>query len=132
MDNIDLDKFIKNDTLDLTQMDLSMFKMDAESEQFKYLKIRSDVWIKKLENKYPNIIAKYLPDDPGNITVKMNNWKLNNKIILLIGEPNEKSILMINTTGYNLPNNMIIEGINFKEEFEYFCQILDKMILLIK
>lgn len=121
------------DTLDLTKMDLSDYKMDPESEQFRYLKIKSEVWIKKLEEKYIKIIARYQKDDPGNITIRMEKWKFNNKIILLLSDNNDNSYIIINTEKkHNLPNNSKLKGKNIKEEFNNFCEIFDKMILLIE
>ncbi len=105
---------------------------DMSPETFKYLKIKSDVWIQKLSEKYPGVIAKYPEKDPGNVSVRLKNWIDSNdstKLIALLGDKSDPNSFWIRNSSFNsnLPCNGIIPKSNFSTEFAMFCDVLDKL-----
>ncbi len=65
--------------------------MSKDTQEIKYLTIKTNDFIKKLQEKYENIVVFCIENDPWNLRIGFQNWGANNKIIYVIGDKNEQS-----------------------------------------
>ena len=105
---------------------------DMSPETFKYLTIKSNVWIEKLNKKYPGISAKYLEKDPGNVVVRLKNWLDSNdstSLRIIMGDKHNPCSFWVRNSSFesSLGNNGMIPKSSFNVEFEMFCEVLDKL-----
>jgi hypothetical protein len=103
--------------------------MSKDSQELKYLTIKTNAFMKKLQEKYENIVVMCVENDPGNLRIGFQSWGPNHKIILVLGGKNEKSF-WINNVNFktNVNNNGVIESNNLNKEFEDLCIIIDKLL----
>lgn len=100
--------------------------MSKDSQESKYLMIKTNAFIKKLQEKYESIIVFCVENDPGNLRIGFQNWGSNNKIIYVIGDKNDKSFWINNVKFKNsVKNNGAIEPNNINKEFEDLCLVID-------
>ncbi len=101
-----------------------------DPEEFKYLKVKTKVIVKKLEEKYPDIVTMILEKDPGNIKIGFKQWGPDHRLILLLGNKGQSSFWMNNLNfKTNLSCNGQIEAGNFNDEFEQLCKVIDQAII---
>lgn len=97
--------------------------------EYKYLSVKTDIFIKKLKEKYPDLVAMCVENDPGNLRVGFKEWGVNSKIVLLLGSKNQNSH-WVNNVDFktNVKNNSKLSCESFNKEFEEFCVILDNLM----
>jgi len=100
--------------------------MSNDTQETKYLTIKTNAFIKKLQEKYENIVVFCIENDPGNLRIGFQLWGPDHKIIYVIGDKNEQSF-WINTVKFknSVKNNGAIEPSNINKEFEDLCLVID-------
>jgi hypothetical protein len=102
--------------------------MSNNTNETKYLAIKTNTFMQKLKEKYKNIVIMCIESDPGNLRIGFQNWEPNHKIVLVLGGKNEQSFLINNVSFKNsIKNNGSIEPNNLNKEFEDLCIIIDKL-----
>ena len=103
--------------------------LKAETENNKYLKVKTNAFMQKLKETYVDIVVMCVKDDPGNLRVGFQSWGPDHVIIYLVGGKNQGSF-WINNVGFktDVSNNGSIEFSNLNKEFSDFCIIVDKLL----
>ena len=100
--------------------------MSNNTQELKYLTIKTNAFIKKLQEKYENIVVFCVENDPGNLRIGFQSWGPNNKIIYVIGNKNDQSFWINNINFKNsVKNNGVIEPSNLNKEFEDLCLVIN-------
>ncbi len=96
--------------------------------EYKYLSVKTDIFIKKLKEKYPQIVVMCVENDPGNLRVGFREWGVESKIILLLGNKNQNSH-WVNNVDFktDVKNNDTLSCESFNKEFEEFCVVIDNL-----
>ena len=103
-----------------------MFK---NKEEFNYLTIKSNIIIQKLKEKYEDIVAMCVENDPGNLRIGFQTFGSNHKLILILGAKNEDSF-WINNVNFktSISNNGKIISDSINKEFNDLCIIIDNLL----
>ena len=90
----------------------------------KYLSVKTNILIKKIEEKYKNIIIKISSDIPDQMIIKLDNWK-NTNIYLSVGNKNEESCYIIYSDFNELKSYGILPNSSFNEELDQILKIIN-------
>ncbi len=101
-----------------------------DEQEFKYLKVKTQVIISKLKEKYPDIVTMDFETDPGNLRIGFQQWGPNSKLALILGNKGENSY-WINNVNFktDVSNNGKIEQGNLNNELEQIYSLIDKLLL---
>ena len=101
----------------------------SNSQESKYLTVKTNAYIQKLKDKYTNIVVMCVQNDPGNLRIGFHTWGPDHKIVLVLGGKNEQSF-WINNVNFKtgVANNGAIEPNPLNKEFEDLCLIIDSLL----
>jgi len=105
--------------------------MISSEEETKYLTIKTKSIIQKLQDKYQDIVAICLENDPGNLRIGFQSWGPKHKIVLLLGGKNDEFSYWINNVNFTttVPNNGSITSETLNKEFDGLCDMIDNLLV---
>jgi hypothetical protein len=107
-----------------------MSNLNWDPVEYKYLTVKTEIFIRKLKEKYPEIIAMCIDNDPGNLRVGFREWGIESKIMLLLGNKNQNSHWVNNVVfKTKVKNNSSLSCESFNKEFEDFCVVIDDLMI---
>ena len=98
-------------------------KQIVNEQIIKYLSVKTNILIKKLGEKYKNILIKISLDIPDQIIIKLNNWK-NTHIYLSVGNKNEESCYIVYSDFIGLKSYGILAN-SFNTELDQIFKIIN-------
>lgn len=101
----------------------------SNSQDTKYLTVKTNAFIQKLKDKYANIVVMCVQNDPGNLRIGFQTWGPDHKIVLVLGGKNEQSY-WINNVDFEteVPNNGAIASSTLNKEFDDLSEIIDSLL----
>ncbi len=101
-----------------------------DEQEFKYLKVKTQVIIAKLKEKYPDIVTMDFETDPGNLRIGFQQWGPNSKFALILGNKGQDSF-WINNVEFKTKvknNGKILNG-NLNSELTQIYEIIEQLII---